>query len=199
MEEKKGRNLIMRYWCVSDTHFGHRNMVQYCGRPDDFSEILMKNLSMIPEQDVLIHLGDICIGNDAAWHKLMDRKIKCRKILVRGNHDSKTNEWYMTHGWDFVCEKFVLNYDGQKVVFSHQPTILERNDWNVHGHFHNQLNRLKRREWAVEGEEERNHYVLKDLTVNHINISMEELDYKPIQLDAVIKMGEAQIRQWQKQ
>lgn len=102
----------------------------------------------------------------------------------------------MDHGWDFVCENFVMYYSGKKIVFSHQPTILARNDINIHGHFHNHLNRLLSREWAVEGEEERNHYVLNDLTVNHVNISMEESNYHPVLLSKALAMRERQIKEW---
>lgn len=188
-----------KFWIVTDTHFGHDAMEYYCGRPVDFSSRLMGNLGMIPKEDILIHLGDICIGNDSSWHEVMSENIKCRRILVRGNHDSKSNNWYLNHGWDFVCEKFVLEHLGRKIVFSHQPTILECNDMNIHGHFHNQLSRLKRREWVVDGEEERNHYVLKDLTPSHVNISMEELNYQAITLTEAIKLGKEQKKQWEKQ
>jgi len=172
---------MSKIWITTDTHFGHANMVAYCGRPVDFSERILANLHFLQPEDTLIHLGDICIGGDAYWHEKLSG-IHCRKILVKGNHDNKSNSWYLSHGWDFVCNSFTLTISGKKVVFSHQPQCLADNDFNIHGHFHNQLNRLKRREWVVADEEKRNHYNLKTLTINHINISLEGTKYQPVLL-----------------
>jgi calcineurin-like phosphoesterase family protein len=47
-------------WIIGDTHLYHDNIVKYCNRPEDHTEILIKNLQdMIHEDDTLIHLGDV--------------------------------------------------------------------------------------------------------------------------------------------
>jgi calcineurin-like phosphoesterase family protein len=176
-------------WIITDTHFGHANMVQYCGRPEDFSNTIFNNLfKMIQPNDLLIHLGDICIGNDSLWHERLS-VIDCKKVLVRGNHDKKSDNWYMTHGWDFVCDNFSTTFLGKKILFSHMPRPVQLYDFNIHGHFHNDLHRLLDRQWVVPDEEERNKEVLETLTKNHINISIEETNYKPVLLDTIIKKG----------
>lgn len=179
----------MKIWLITDTHFGHDKMVQYCGRPENFNELIVRGLNVLDKDDILIHLGDICIGRDAEWHQCIIQRIGCKKILVRGNHDKKSNEWYMSHGWDFVCESFSLKIGSDRILFSHEPKHLSRNDFNIHGHFHNNLHRLQRREWAVDGEEERNREILDTLTMNHINLSIEETNYKPILLSTLLAKG----------
>lgn len=127
----------MRYLITSDTHFGHKNIIEYCWRPKNFEEIIKDNL--IEEtniDDVLIHLWDVCFGNDRRYNNWF-KNLQCRKILVRGNHDKKTNGWYMNNGWDFVCDTFSLVYDNKIIVFSHQPLpVWNYYDINIHWHLH---------------------------------------------------------------
>lgn len=178
----------MTIWLTSDTHFGHANMIPYCGRPENFTDIELKNFKKIPAEDMLIHLGDICIGKDEMWHSKI-QEIPCRKILVRGNHDEKSNSWYLSHGWDFVCETFTLKFHKKKIIFSHQPQQLGRNDFNIHGHFHNLLNRTQARKWVDESEKYQLNHKLEDLTMNHLNFSIEEANYKPLKLETFINIA----------
>lgn len=133
-----------RIWVIADTHLGHDNLREYCGRPRGFNELILKRLSSsLHRGDTLIHLGDICIGDDLAWNlNLMNCKhTECRFILVRGNHDHKSNIWYMDKGWDFVCDSFTLTAYGKKILFSHIPQKDIGYDLNIHGHFHNSHHR----------------------------------------------------------
>jgi calcineurin-like phosphoesterase family protein len=181
------KNMKKRIWLITDTHLGHDAMVQYCGRPKDHSEIILDNISkLIREGDILIHLGDFCIGKDSEWHEKFFSHLKgVKTILVRGNHDGKSNQWYLEHGWGFVCESFTDTYFGNKVTFSHIP-ILGVKNLNIHGHFHNTLHRLLRKEFVVEGEKERND---KDFDLDKYDIgiykllAIENTDLKPVLLE----------------
>ena len=128
----------MKTYIISDTHFNHNKpMIEWCGRPKDFNDILWKNLNLIGDNDMLIHLGDICIGKDLETHDKLS-KFKFKKILVKGNHDRKSNNWYLEHGWDFVCEEFKDSFFGKNILFSHMPRVWDGvYDINIHGHFHN--------------------------------------------------------------
>ena len=55
----------MKFWVISDTHFNHDNLIEYCARPKDHGDRLKRALFTIPDTDTLIHLGDVCIGGDA--------------------------------------------------------------------------------------------------------------------------------------
>ena len=128
----------MKYWLTTDTHLGHFNMVEYCGRPENFSEIILRNLHQcIKHEDILIHLGDICIANDTKWH-LQLLNIPGRHWLIRGNHDKKSNSWYLEHGWDMICQQFEDHIFGKTIMFSHKPVVWNgKYEINIHGHFHN--------------------------------------------------------------
>ena len=162
----------MKAYIISDTHFSHEAIVKYCMRPLDHEAKLMNNMSQIKAEDCLIHLGDICIGEDHMNHSFI-KDLKCRRILVMGNHDSKSWSWYMEHGWDFVCESFKMEYCGKKICFSHKPQPWD-GDWeiNVHGHLHNLGHRDKE---------------FKELKQWHRLYSPELMNYQPIELSKFIQ------------
>lgn len=128
----------MKAYIISDTHFNHDAIIGYCNRPINHQELLITSMNQISVNDLLIHLGDICIGDDQGIHEEIIKTLPCRKVLVMGNHDSKSWSWYMEHGWDFVCDSFKLKYAGKNICFSHKPQPWD-GDWevNVHGHLHN--------------------------------------------------------------
>jgi len=123
-------------FCISDTHFGHKNMIEWALRPLDFEDLLWKAIEAIPAQGILLHLGDISMGSDALTHERL-RKIPCKKWLIRGNHDNHSFTWYMNNGWDFVGDELTLTIFGKHFLFSHIP--IPRRDGiekNIHGHMH---------------------------------------------------------------
>lgn len=176
----------MSYLLTTDTHFFHDKMMEYCGRPDGFESIIQSNFNKIKPDDVLIHLGDICIGRDLEAHEKFIQPLECKKWLIRGNHDKKSDSWYLRNGWDFIASSITLYKFGKTIVLSHQPVLDGDYDFNVHGHFHNNLSRLKSKKWVDDDEEERNKDNLSNLTDKHILLSIEETKYQPILLRNMI-------------
>ena len=127
----------MKYWVMSDWHLGHTaKMVEYCGRPWDYNDRILKSMEAISSEDCLIFLGDVCIGRDDYWNSTLPTHFK--KVLVKGNHDRKSCSWYMNHGWDMVVDSFTLNMYGKKLIFSHVPLEeVPEGYLNIHGHCHN--------------------------------------------------------------
>lgn len=180
----------MKIWLITDTHLGHDAMVKYCGRPEDHSTRIIANLQKrVNAGDLLIHLGDICIGKDEIWHGvLMNALPGVKRVLLLGNHDRKSVAWYLAHGWDFVCERFDGKYFGKKVAFSHIPLDDDGSfEINVHGHFHNTLHRLLEGRFVVEGEKERNERDLRVLTKKHRLLAIENTNLSPVTLEKFIQ------------
>lgn len=126
----------MNIYIISDTHFGHDNMVEWALRPVDFNEKLWSVLEEIPDDSILIHCGDISMGSDALTHMKL-QGFKFKKWLVRGNHDGHSIEWYVKNGWDFVADEIVINMFGGKFLFSHVPLPKREGiTKNIHGHLH---------------------------------------------------------------
>lgn len=163
----------MRIYVTADTHYNHPEIISYCNRPLNSEELIFNNMKFLRESDCLVHLGDFCLGKEAEVHKKYLEPIKATKILVRGNHDSKSFSWYMEHGWDFVCDAFRLNYCGKIVLFSHIPQAWD-GIWevNIHGHLHNL------------GHRDKEYHFNKTW---HKLYAQELMKYTPIELSKVIQ------------
>lgn len=156
-------------WLVSDTHFGHKNIIKYCDRPKDHESRIIKAWnSLVRPEDTVLHLGDLAVWygpNEDFWLRTAS-ELPGNKKLIRGNHDKRKDRIYADLGFELIPE-FVQEIKGQRVLFSHYPDENRTAEWdiNVHGHIHNnvldpRLAMTKRR---------------------YKNISIEVMDYKPIQ------------------
>lgn len=126
----------MNIYLISDTHFGHDNMVSWGLRPVDFNEKIWDLFKELPDDAILLHLGDISMGSVALTHMKL-QQFRWRKWLVRGNHDNHSISWYVKNGWDFVGDELVINMFGGKFLFSHIPLPKRKGiTKNIHGHLH---------------------------------------------------------------
>lgn len=160
------------YWLLTDTHLGHDMMVEKGYRPKGFSELIVKNVDEIVKPgDVVINLGDICFYREEYWHQeLMAAGKGCEWWLARGNHDKKSNGWYLDHGWSVVFNQMILEIYGYRVAFSHKPILAHSDfDINIHGHLHNNRHR------DIEG-----------ITDKHLLFYMEH-DYRPVSLRKMLE------------
>lgn len=160
---------------TTDTHFGHKKLIQY-GRPENFEQKIFKGLAQLKDECVILHLGDFAIGNDEAaanqYYETLQGKYK---ILVRGNHDKKSNSWYLEHGFDFVCQEFVDKYFGKKILFKHIPAPRREGiDFQIHGHTHGDVHR---------DTEVRDFY---DPTY-HLELALEKTNYQPVNLERFLR------------
>lgn len=137
----------MNIYLVTDTHFNHEKLkTMGAGRPDNYEERLWKSLERISAEDTLIHLGDICIGKDQEVHDRLSG-LPFKKILVKGNHDNKSDNWYYEHGWDFVCQETVIKAFGKMILLKHIPISAKHKgelDLHIHGHLHGANDRADR-------------------------------------------------------
>jgi len=170
----------MKIWIASDTHFGHEKMVEFCGRPKDFGPKIFKALAQIPSDDMLIHLGDVCMGKDEASHAMWIQPLSCKKMLVMGNHDRKSISWYLEHGWDSVVHSAVIEAFGKRILLSHVPydskVVKHVAEVNVHGHFHDKTFRLKQFAKMYEYD-----------PLVHSCMAMEKTEYRPVTLRHIIE------------
>ncbi len=126
----------MNIYVTSDTHFGHAKMEEWSLRPKDFNEKLWEGFDRLPEDSILLHLGDLTIGHDATTH-LKLAKYKFKKWLVLGNHDNHSISYYVTNGWDFVGDEVVIKMFGHNILFTHEPVPKREGvTKNIHGHLH---------------------------------------------------------------
>ena len=169
-------NKAKKFWIITDPHLLHEKTIIYCNRPDDFNDRIYKGLSQIDEDDVLICLGDVSASKyEAEAHERFIMPLKCTKILVKGNHDKKSDTWYYNHGWDFVCLAFRNVFFGKNILFTHHPKQWDGSyDYNIHGHFHN----ITTKNWEPE--------LVKKITDKHILLACEHTFYQPVSLNWLV-------------
>ena len=136
---------MKNYWFISDTHFYHGNIIDYCNRPfssvEEMNETLVQNWNRVVKQgDIVYHLGDVTMRHDWAFNSLWAR-LKGRKRLIVGNHDDVK---YLSSGSFFDKVMLWRIWNDKNIVFSHVPlhqsVLGERKKRgpmiNIHGHTH---------------------------------------------------------------
>lgn len=139
-----------RTWLISDTHFGHKNIIKFQGRPESHEVIMLSEwIKYVREDEDILHLGDVFMGKDgnpARWAAVVSR-LPGNKFLILGNHDKQKRDLYERAGFTIIPE-FVR----QGVAFTHRPISVEFPGptegangigvpWhtNIHGHTHQNI------------------------------------------------------------
>jgi calcineurin-like phosphoesterase family protein len=156
-----------KYYIITDTHFGHDNIRKYCGRPDDCELQMWRSFHKIPDDATLIHLGDV--GKTDGEMK----EFKFTKILILGNHDEKSFNYYLEQGWDVVVDRLRLHAFQRKIILSHKPEPVPVDYINIHGHFHNTNHRLHEPQYR------------EILTKQHKLLALEYSGYKAYRLSDI--------------
>ncbi len=159
-------------YLISDTHFYHDNIIKYCNRPfKDYKEmnrVLIDNWNkVVSEKDVVYHLGDFAKGE--VYLKELVSKLNGKIYLLRGNHDKKNIKFYKECGLEVIRNKTKL--EEYKVILSHSPLLdgeIPEGYVNIHGHIHNN---------------DLDDCYLKD---RHINVSVENIGYKPVEIEELL-------------
>lgn len=135
---------------ISDTHFGHRDIIRFDKRPFmdieqmDNTLIWLWNDRVSKDDDVWI-IGDFACGGDKPSEYYL-KQLKGRKHLIVGNHDK------MLVGNSTACgyfksieERAIINdkYKGEDVtiLLQHYPDFEwvrgKESQYHIYGHIHN--------------------------------------------------------------
>ena len=162
---------------ISDTHFGHHNIVRFCDRPLDHESLMIRNWEMkVQPHDTILHLGDVAFGKPRDihfWAEIL-KELPGRKLLIKGNHDhSRSMKIYK--GIFEVVDPFIQDFSDVKIYFSHYPDHPIKNYWdiNIHGHIHNN---------PLMGE----FSPVVDMEKIYENVSVEVTNYQPIRLSSIL-------------
>lgn len=160
----------IKRWIISDTHFGHTNVIKYGKRPfnnkqemDEF--IINKWNNTVGKYDKVYHLGDFSFGDKAEFKEIVSR-LNGNIILIKGNHDTRSNKFYMDSGiFEVSSNPILLTINDIDFILSHHPLTDSRYRFafNLHGHIHNEM-------LSTEG-------------VSTYNFSCEAINYTPVNLD----------------
>ncbi len=142
-----------RIFLTSDTHFGHDREFIYGPRGFDSvkesdEEIIRKWNEVVAPDDIVYHLGDVMLNDNANGMECM-RRLNGHIKLIRGNHDTDAR-WRLYEQLDNVellgwAE--VIKYRKYTFYLSHHPTLTSNLDdmsplgmrvLNLFGHTHQQ-------------------------------------------------------------
>jgi calcineurin-like phosphoesterase family protein len=155
---------------ISDTHFGHANMLSFTGldgqrvRSFESVEAMDEHIvarwnAVVRPRDHVYHLGDVAMRKDGL---AMVSRLNGHKRLIPGNHDIFEVKDYLAAGFQKIYGMRVL--DGW--LMTHipiHPESLGRFRGNVHGHIHERP--------SPEGR--------------YINVSVEAVAYTPVALETL--------------
>ena len=163
-----------RVWVWSDLHLGHANIIKYQGRPHAGVPAMDAELwrhwqeASAPGRTVVC-VGDVALGEAvcaATWRRIAG--LPGSQVLVVGNHDldGRTGD-LRVEGFHRV--KAILTSPGEPpLIWTHAPLPeVPTGHVNVHGHQH-----------ATPPGDGR-----------HINVSVEQLAYRPIRLDRLRRLA----------
>lgn len=171
-------------WFISDTHFGHANILEYEkeARPfdtlEEMHEVMIERWNhMVNPKDTVYHLGDFAFG---LRNIHIAAQLCGKKKLILGNHDTYASAEYLRY-----FDKLYGVIFWERCVLSHMPVhpngLGSRWLLNVHGHLHS-----KKVTDAVDPEGE----VYPDWRIenkNYFNVSCEQNNLTPIHRDEIMK------------
>lgn len=143
----------MAIFFTADPHFGHANIIRFCGRPfanvREMDDALIANINaVVAADDRLYILGDFCMaGRDPARYvracASYRARIACRDVvLIVGNHDQPDAPGFRdlfseVHGLLDLC------IEGRYLTLCHYAMRVwngsHRGSWQLYGHDHGTL------------------------------------------------------------
>lgn len=164
-------------WVISDTHLNHANMLKFTGsdgkvfRP--FNDVIEMNErivqgwnSVVSEQDIVYHLGDVYLGNGKLANDYL-YALHGHKRLVLGNHDNGKDQLLQRHFQKIMAWRM---WPKEQLLLTHFPAhagSLRPGMMNVHGHIHQNQ--------SPPGP--------------YFNVCVEPLNYVPMHLDELVEIA----------
>ena len=141
----------MTNFFTADTHFGHSNIIKYCGRPFDdkydHDETLIQNWnSVVSKNDHVYHLGDFGFG--PSWYlKKIAQRLNGKIHLLKGNHDKTKTLKDLSFRFVFIKDVhfYKTTFRGSKIEiflshYAHRSWPKSfHGSWHLFGHSHSNL------------------------------------------------------------
>jgi calcineurin-like phosphoesterase family protein len=156
---------IMETFFISDTHFGHKNIIKFDGTKDyrpfatieeHDAELIRRWNSVVGKRDNVFHLGDFCFSRKNIE---IAAQLNGVKRLVLGNHDMYPARDYLKY-----FKRLSGAIEWHKCILTHIPVHIDqlnRYEFNIHGHLH--------------------HNKIND--IRYVNVACEHTNLTPVTLD----------------
>lgn len=151
----------MVYYFTSDNHFGHKAIIEYCGRPfkntkQMDTEMIKRWNSTVSNNDTVFHLGDF-----GGWNNFskMKKKLNGNIILIKGNHDPSSES---------IVRELKIKHGGIIWTLVHNPTETDATNV-ICGHVHEY--------WKIKR--------IKNKTF--VNVGVDVWDFYPVTINQILK------------
>lgn len=167
---------MSKVFFIADTHFGHKNIIEYENRPfqsvEEMDNTLIDNWNKtVKKLEKVYMLGDFGLSNKQRIKEIVSI-LKGYKVLVLGNHDKcYSYSWWKTAGFDEVIQYPVIY--NEWFILSHEPVYINSNMpyANIYGHVHSNPS-------------------YADFSAQSFCVSAERINYTPIEFSQIIKKME---------
>lgn len=132
----------MTVFVISDTHWHHKNIIEYSNRPfsslEEMDEVMVQNWNkVVKPQDKVYHLGDVYMPKKQEKSDWLFSRLNGTKVLILGNHDVGKDQVLLKWFKRIYAYRFLPDF---RVTLSHVPihvdSIQRRTLLNIHGHTH---------------------------------------------------------------
>ena len=179
---------------ISDTHFGHGNILHFDNRPfnsvEEMEEVMVKRWNaVVGKGDTVYILGDFCWKKEPEWIRILNR-LNGGKVLIVGNHDLHGSATLRKMFQD-IKEYKEISDNGRKVVLCHYPIPCFKNHFygwfHLYGHVHNTF------EYDLMEETRRvlvkTHGAMSQMY--NVGCMLPYMDYTPRTLDEILEANDA--------
>ena len=166
---------MSKTFLISDTHFGHRRIMEYEDRPFEsvieMDKTIIKNWNkVVTGEDTVIVAGDVSFYGKKKTTEIIKR-LKGNKILVLGNHDKRSIQYWMDIGFSEVY-RYPIVYMDWFVVGHGPPHFLDHTTpyFYLYGHVHGAKSH-------------------PTITRQTACVCVERWDYTPVELETIMEMA----------
>ena len=185
----------MRKFYISDTHFGHENIIKYdatngarCfSSVKEHDELIVENWNrVVTKQDEVYILGDFSWLYARETEEIIKR-LNGAKFLIKGNHDRWAKDGACKRLLQGIYDYKMIQDADRNVVLSHYPIMFyqsqHRNSIHLYGHVHCTV------EEDLFQQVVSNIKKQTDIPMNCYNVGcmMSYMDYTPRTLEEIIK------------
>ena len=163
---------MTRCFLISDTHFGHHNILKFKDKDGnslrpfesvgEMDSVLIDNWNkVVGVNDKVYHLGDVAFCSFSRLKHIF-QQLNGNKVLIKGNHDNMKLSQYAQLFKDVRAYHLLDNFALSHIPI--HPESLSRWKGNIHGHLH--ANELS--------------------DPHYFCVSVEQIDFTPIEFGVII-------------
>ena len=161
----------------SDLHLGHANIIGFQDRPfhnvHEMVGTFWPNWQLcVDPEDTVVVVGDFALGeavSEETWDRVREARGRS-KVVVVGNHDI-TGHGFLRVKVFHRAKAMLISPGDPPLIWTHLPLLnVPAGHVNIHGHQHTHL---------------------QPPDSPHINVSVEQLDYRPVGLARLRRLAQA--------